>query len=180
MASPQASKHFQQLVESGRPVGEVTSVEQFLIRIKGLQPVSIHALILFDNGSKGFVYHIYEDHVVVLHLGEVTLKPGMLATVQYDDLVTKVGKDFIGRVVSVSGEPLDGKGAIAADAVWPGWRAFCGQPNVIHQPLGQILCFILWFFPCAHACLPFPDSSPPRSVRARGRANRYPPRRIPL
>ncbi|MGH7240397.1 MAG: sodium-transporting two-sector ATPase, partial [Candidatus Saccharimonadales bacterium] len=35
-----------------------------------------------------------------------------------DSLVTKVGKDFIGRVVSVSGEPLDGKGPIAADDAW--------------------------------------------------------------
>jgi F-type H+-transporting ATPase subunit alpha len=119
MSSPQASKHFQQLVDSGKPVGEVMAVEQFLVRVKGLQPVSIHALILFDNGSKGFVHHILEDHVVVLHLGEATLKPGVLAVVQHDELVAKVGKDFIGRVVTVSGEPLDGKGTIAADAVWP-------------------------------------------------------------
>ncbi|HEX5744088.1 MAG TPA: sodium-transporting two-sector ATPase, partial [Candidatus Saccharimonadales bacterium] len=38
---------------------------------------------------------------------------------QHDELVSKVGKDFVGRVVSVTGEPLDGKGPIPADAVWP-------------------------------------------------------------
>jgi F-type H+-transporting ATPase subunit alpha len=32
--------------------------------------------------------------------------------------VCKVGKDFVGRVISVNGEPLDGKGPIAADSTW--------------------------------------------------------------
>lgn len=119
MSTKVGGKHFQQLVEAGRPMGEVIAVEQFLIRVKGLQPVSIHALILFEDGSKGYVHHIFADYVVVLHLGEIKLKPGALAVVQHEELVAKVGKDFIGRVVSVSGEPLDGKGPIAADAVWP-------------------------------------------------------------
>jgi F-type H+-transporting ATPase subunit alpha len=43
----------------------------------------------------------------------------MIAVLQHDELVAKVGKDFIGRVVTVTGEPLDGKGPIAADSVWP-------------------------------------------------------------
>lgn len=119
MPSTQASRHFQQLVDKGSPIGEVIGVEDFLVRVKGLHPVSIHSLIMFDNGSKGFVHHIYEDFVVVLHMGEQTLVPGMLAVVQHNELVCKVGKDFIGRVVTVTGEPLDGKGPIAADGVWP-------------------------------------------------------------
>jgi F-type H+-transporting ATPase subunit alpha len=100
-------------------MGEIIAVEGFLLRVKGLQPVNIHALIMFDDGSKGFVHHIFEEYVVVLHLGENTLLPGALAVVQHEELVSKVGKDYIGRVVSVTGEPLDGKGPIAADAVWP-------------------------------------------------------------
>lgn len=119
MSRPEASKHFQRLVDGGRPVGEVISVEQFLVRVNGLQPVSIHALVLFEDGSKGFVHRIFEDYVIVLHLGDIPVKPGMVAVVQHDELVTKVGKDFIGRVVSVSGMPLDGKGPIAADMAWP-------------------------------------------------------------
>lgn len=119
MPETQASRHFQKLVEAGQPVGEIISVEDFLVRVKGLQPVSLHSLIMFNNGAKGFVHHIYEDFVIVLSLGQEPLSPGMLAVVQHDELVCKVGNDFIGRVVSVSGEPLDGKGPIAADAVWP-------------------------------------------------------------
>ncbi len=119
MPETQASRHFQQLVKKGQPVGEVISVDSFLVRVKGLHPVSVHSLIMFEDGSKGFVHHILEDFVIVLHLGGESLVPGLLAVVQHDELVSKVGKDFIGRVVSVSGEPLDGKGPIAADAVWP-------------------------------------------------------------
>jgi F-type H+-transporting ATPase subunit alpha len=113
------NRHFEQLVANGKPVGEVIAVDRFLVRVKGMQPVTLHALVLFDDGSKGYVHHIYEDHVIVLHLGIDAMRVGTTVVVQHDKLVTKVGKDFIGRVVSVTGEPLDGKGPIAADAVWP-------------------------------------------------------------
>jgi F-type H+-transporting ATPase subunit alpha len=114
-----AKQHFQKFVDSGHPVGEVIGVTSFLVQIKGLQPVNLHALVIFEDGSKGFVQHILEDYVIVLHLGTDLLKVGMVAVIQIDQLVAKVGKDFIGRVVSVTGKPLDGKGAIAADATWP-------------------------------------------------------------
>lgn len=110
--------HFQTLVDAGNPVGEVIGVEKFLVRVKGLHPVSQHALVLFDDGSKGFVHHIFEDYVTVLFLGTGTIAVGSVAVVQHQELVCKVGKDFIGRVVSVSGAPLDGKGPVAADSTW--------------------------------------------------------------
>jgi F-type H+/Na+-transporting ATPase subunit alpha len=113
------NRYFKELIEAGNPVGEVVAVDRFLVSVKGLHPVSVRALIMFDDGSKGFVQHIHEDHVVVLHLGETYIAVGTVAVVQHNDLVCKVGKDFIGRVVSVTGEPLDGKGAIAPDTVWP-------------------------------------------------------------
>lgn len=113
------NKHFDGFVEAGNPVGEIIAVDRFLIKIRGLQPCAVHALIMFEDGSKGFVHQVNMDHVVVLHLGTEALRTGMVAVLQHQELVTKVGKDFIGRVVSVTGDPLDGKGPIAADAVWP-------------------------------------------------------------
>lgn len=117
------NKHFNRLVESGQPMGEVIGVDHFLVRVKGLQPVNLHALVMFEDGSKGFVQHIYDSYVLVLHLGADTVGVGMTVVVQHPELVSKVGKDYIGRVVSVTGEPLDGKGPIAADAVWPVFNA---------------------------------------------------------
>ena len=125
-------QHFKKLVESGKPVGEITSVDRFFVRIKGMQPVNLRALVMFDDGSKGMAYRIMEDYVGVLHLGTTSLTPGMTAVVQHESLVTKVGKDFIGRVISVNGEPLDNKGPIAADDIWP---VFSDAPRLFDREL---------------------------------------------
>lgn len=117
------NQHFDKLVDAGKPVGEVIGVEKFLVRIKGMQPCRIHALVMFEDGSKGFVHQVLKDQVMVLHLGAVEVKAGMIAVIQHEELVSKVGKDFIGRVVTVTGEPLDGKGPIAADAAWPVFKS---------------------------------------------------------
>jgi F-type H+-transporting ATPase subunit alpha len=114
-----SNQHFQKLVEAGNPVGEVIGVEKFMIRVRGLQPCQVHALVMFEDGSKGFVNQVQTDHVVILHLGTEGLQIGAVAVLQHQELVTKVGKDFVGRIVTVTGEPLDGKGPIAASSVWP-------------------------------------------------------------
>lgn len=119
MSSSTGNQHFDKLIESGKPVGEVIAVEKFLIKVKGLQPCRIHSLVMFEDGSKGFIHQVTREYVVILHLGDVEVRVGMTAVIQHEELVSKVGKDFIGRVVTVTGEPLDGKGPIAADAVWP-------------------------------------------------------------
>ncbi|MCA9323963.1 sodium-transporting two-sector ATPase [Candidatus Saccharibacteria bacterium] len=119
MSTSTGNQHFDKLVDAGKPVGEVIGVEKFLVKVKGLQPCRIHALIMFEDGSKGFVHQVASDHILILHLGSEQLRLGMIAVLQHDELVAKVGKDFIGRVITVTGEPLDGKGPIAADAVWP-------------------------------------------------------------
>jgi len=113
------NRHFDHLVEKGNPIGEIIAVNKFIIKIKGMQPVNIWALVMFEDGTKGYVHEIRDDYVAVLYLGTNQLSIGMKVVIQHDELVTKVGKDFIGRVVNVFGEPLDGKGPIAADATWP-------------------------------------------------------------
>ncbi|MGH7241421.1 MAG: sodium-transporting two-sector ATPase [Candidatus Saccharimonadales bacterium] len=113
------NQHFQKLISGGNPVGEVIAVDKFLVKATGLQPCAVHALIMFEDGSKGFVHQVSENMVTILHLGSDMLRVGMVAVVQHQELVCKVGKDFIGRVVSVTGDPIDGKGPIAASASWP-------------------------------------------------------------
>ncbi len=126
------NKHFDSLVAAGKPVGEVIAIDRFMIKVRGLQPTNLHALVMFEDGSKGYVHNIFEDHVVILHLGTKNVKVGMTAVIQYEKLVAKVGKDFIGRVVSVTGEPLDGKGPIAADGVLP---VFAPAPMLYEREL---------------------------------------------
>ena len=126
------SKHFQQLVDAGHPIGEVVAVNNFLVQVRGLQPVSVHALVVFDDASKGFVQRILEDRVIILHLGARPARVGALAVVQNEALMTKVGKDLVGRAVSVTGQPLDGKGPIASDATWP---VFNTAPPIFEREL---------------------------------------------
>lgn len=126
------NQHFDKLVAMGKPVGEVIAVDKFLVQANGLQPCTMHALIMFEDGSKGFVHQIYPDHVVILHLGSEAVRTGMIAVLQHEELVCKVGKDFIGRVISVTGDPLDGKGPIGADDVWP---VFNVAPSIYERRL---------------------------------------------
>lgn len=120
-------RSFQALVDRGQPVGEVTAVNSFLVEVRGLQPVNTHALVVFDNGTKGFVHHVLPERVLVLHLGNHPVQLGTLVVVQHNELLAKVGKDFVGRVISVTGDPLDGKGAVAADDAW---RVFNDAPPI--------------------------------------------------
>ena len=113
------NKHFNRLVDAGNPVGEIAAIDRFLIKVRGLQPCNVNALIMFEDGSKGFVQDVSAQYVLVLYLGVDNLSVGTVAVVQNNQLVSKVGKDFIGRVISVTGEPLDDKGPIAATDVWP-------------------------------------------------------------
>ena len=111
-------KAFEDLVAAGKPVGEIIGIDSFLIKVRGLQPTNVHALIRFEDGSRGYVHHVYEDYVMVMKLGTTVLRIGMMAVIQHEELLAKVGKNFIGRVINAFGEPIDGKGEIEPDDVW--------------------------------------------------------------
>ncbi|HEX4774838.1 MAG TPA: hypothetical protein VH234_04955, partial [Candidatus Saccharimonadales bacterium] len=76
--SVDTKRNFQKMVDDGKPVGEVIAVNNFLVEIRGMQPVNLHSLLIFEDGSKGFVNHILEDRVMALHLGAKAVKVGML------------------------------------------------------------------------------------------------------
>jgi F0F1-type ATP synthase alpha subunit len=103
------NQHFDKLVAAGRPVGEVIAVNSFLVTLTGLQPCAVRALILFEDGSKGFVHQVLHETVVVLHLGSDRLRIGMTAVVQHQELVTRVGKDLSGGLSQLLASPLMAK-----------------------------------------------------------------------
>ncbi len=150
--SVSANVHFERLVEMGNDVGEVIAVDKFLITVRGLSSVNVHALILFEDGSKGYVHQIYENEVIVLLLSVAEITVGMVAVLQHPELVAKVGKDFVGRVITVTGEPLDGQGPIAADAVWPVFHTAPSlyQREIINTQLVTGVTVVDSLFPLAH------------------------------
>jgi len=113
-----ANNKFQKLVDEGNPVGEIIGIDSFMVKVKGLQPTNVHAVVRFENDIRGYVHHVYEDYVMIMKLDPSPLSIGMVCVIENDKLTTKVGKNYIGRVINAFGEPIDGKGAIEPDDEW--------------------------------------------------------------
>ncbi len=112
------SKIFEKLVGDGNPVGEVIGIDSFMVKVRGLQPTNVHAVIRFDDDTRGYVHEVFEDHVIVMKLDPSPLHIGTVCVIESRDIMTPVGKNFIGRVINVFGEPIDGKGPIEHDQEW--------------------------------------------------------------
>ena len=113
-----AGKKFEKLVESGNPVGEIIGIDSFMVSIKGLQPTNVHATVRFEDDTRGYVHQVLDDYVIVMKLDVGALKIGMVCVIEGRDIMVPVGKNFIGRVINVFGEPIDGKGEIIPDQEW--------------------------------------------------------------
>jgi F-type H+-transporting ATPase subunit alpha len=103
---------FAQLVTAGKPTGEVIAVNRFLTTVRGLGEIAVNALVYFENGHTGMVREVRPEETMVLNLSAESIPIGTLAVLDNDELTTGVGDGLVGRVVSVMGEPLDGKGPI--------------------------------------------------------------------
>jgi F-type H+-transporting ATPase subunit alpha len=114
----ETSKMYEKLVAAGNPVGEIVGIDSFMVSIRGLQPTNVHATVRFQDDTRGYVHQVLEDHVVVMKLDSSPLHIGMVCVIEALDIMVPVGKNFIGRVINVFGEPIDGKGAIVADQEW--------------------------------------------------------------
>ena len=112
------AKTFEKLVKNGNPVGEIIGIDSFMVSVRGLQPTNVHATVRFDDDTRGYVHQVLEDHVIVMKLDPSPLHNGAVCVIEANDIMIPVGKNFIGRVVNVFGEPIDGKGEIVADQEW--------------------------------------------------------------
>lgn len=126
------SKLFETYVEQGNPVGEIIGIDSFMIKINGLQPCNVHAVVRFEDDSRGYVHEVFEDHVVVMKLDASHLRIGSVCVIEARDIITPVGRNYIGRVINVFGEPIDGKGEITADQ---DWDVFHGAPMLYEREL---------------------------------------------
>jgi F-type H+/Na+-transporting ATPase subunit alpha len=114
----EGAKIFEKLVNAGNPVGEIIGIDSFMVNVRGLQPTNVHATVRFDDDTRGYVHEVFEDHVMVMKLDPSPLHIGGVCVIEKRDIMTPVGKNFIGRVINVFGEPIDGKGPITPDQEW--------------------------------------------------------------
>jgi len=119
-------------------VGTVISVGDGIARIHGLEKVMAGELIDFGHGVSGIAMNLEEDQVGSVLLGEYShIREGEEVRRTGKIMSVPVGDALIGRVVDALGNPIDGKGPIAATATNAIERI---APGVIdRQPVKQPL-----------------------------------------
>ena len=99
--------------------------------------VAVNALIYFENGHQGIVREVRSENVMVLNMSAETIPVGTLAVIEAEELVTGVGENVVGRVFSVTGQPLDGKGPITFSRFDPVFKVAPGiiERKALDEPL---------------------------------------------
>src|ERR1700749_2953600 len=96
-------------------VGEVLSVGDGIARIHGLDSVQAGEMVEFSNGIKGMALNLEADNVGVVIFGsDSQIKEGDVVKRTGTIVDVPTGKRLLGRVVDGLGNPIDGKGPIAA------------------------------------------------------------------
>jgi F-type H+-transporting ATPase subunit alpha len=101
-------------------VGTVISVGDGIARIYGLNRVMAGELLELPHGVSGLALNLEEDNVGAVLLGEYhSISEGAQVRRTGKIISVPVGPALIGRVVNPLGQPIDGKGPIAATEMYP-------------------------------------------------------------
>ncbi len=96
-------------------VGRVIEVGDGIARIYGLERAMAGELLQFPNDVVGMVLNLEQSQVGAVLLGDDTLiKEGDVVKRTNRIAQVPVGEALVGRVVNALGEPMDGKGPVAA------------------------------------------------------------------
>lgn len=121
-------------------IGSVLEIGDGIARIYGLRNVMSNELVEFQDGkgTLGITLNLEEDNVGVVILGEYQhIKEGMMVKTTGRIASVPVGDGLIGRIVSPTGEAIDGKGDIVSDKTRPIEKVAPGivKRKSVHQPL---------------------------------------------
>jgi F-type H+/Na+-transporting ATPase subunit alpha len=97
-------------------VGTVLEVGDGIARIYGLSNAESNELIEFENGIEAIVLNLEEDNIGAVLLGpteeinegDIVKRTGRIASIG-------VGEGLLGRVITPTGQPIDGKGPIKGE-----------------------------------------------------------------
>ncbi|WP_341656456.1 F0F1 ATP synthase subunit alpha [Blattabacterium cuenoti] len=96
--------------------GVIVQIGDGVVRSFGLNSAFYGELVEFQNGIKGMVLNLEEDHVsIVLLSPSKNLKEGDIVKKTGKIFSIKVGEKMLGRVVDILGNPIDGKGPIEGE-----------------------------------------------------------------
>ncbi|MFZ0107570.1 MAG: F0F1 ATP synthase subunit alpha, partial [Thiobacillus sp.] len=114
-----------------RTQGTIVSVTDGIVRIHGLSDVMSGEMIELPGNTFGVALNLERDSVGAVILGDYEhITEGDVAKCTGRILEVPVGRGLLGRVVNSLGQPIDGKGPIAADTTMPIERI---APGVIER-----------------------------------------------
>lgn len=97
--------------------GTVIQIGDGIARVYGLSSAMSGELLEFPNGTFGMALNLDEDSIGVVIMGsDAGIKEGDPVKLTGRMAEVPVGDGMLGRVVNALGEPIDDKGAIAADS----------------------------------------------------------------
>ena len=123
-------KNYEHKLEASE-TGTVILVGDGIAKASGLHNCMAGELLEFPNGSLGMAQNLEEDTVSITVLGsDRGIQEGDTVKRTGKVVSVPVGAGLIGRVVNALGEPIDGKGAIEAEA----WRPIeMPAPGIIER-----------------------------------------------
>ena len=119
-------------------IGTVIEVGDGIARVYGLKDAMVNELLEFPGGVQGMAQNLEEDHVGCVILGPYKhIKEGDPVKKTGRIVEVPVGEALLGRVVSATGLPIDGKGPIVTDKYRPVESIAPGviTRKGVHQPL---------------------------------------------
>ena len=112
-------KNYENKIEVSE-TGVVILVGDGIAKASGLDKCMAGELVEFPDGSYGMAQNLEEETVSIVILGsDQGIKEGDIVKRTGKVVSVPVGKNLIGRVVNALGAPIDGKGAIEAEAYKP-------------------------------------------------------------
>ncbi|MCM8812133.1 MAG: F0F1 ATP synthase subunit alpha [Candidatus Omnitrophica bacterium] len=135
-----------------REVGRVVSVREFIAKVRGLPSCRNGQKVQFSYGDPGMIMGFTEDAVLVLVFGnKARLHAGCEVYSRQEPFCVPVGEEFVGRVVTSLGEPVDGLGSIKAAGMNPIFRDAPGvmEREPVNNPLETGVRIIDSCFPIA-------------------------------
>ncbi len=122
-----------------RTQGTVVSVTDGIVRVHGLRDAMQGEMLEFPGNTFGLALNLERDSVGAVVLGEYEhISEGDIVKCTGRILEVPVGPELVGRVVNALGQPIDGKGPIAAKQSSPIEKIAPGviARQSVDQPMG--------------------------------------------
>ena len=112
-------KYYSNALEQSE-IGTVLTVGDGIVRASGLSNCMAGELLAFENGAYGLAQNLEENRVSIVLLGtDDGISEGQTVKRTGKVVSVPVGDALLGRVVDALGQPIDGKGPVAASEYRP-------------------------------------------------------------